>query len=143
MAYKYSTPLAEKSARAVGIQLPISRKVAIEICNAIRGKNIEFAKKLLDSVIAGKQAIAYKRFNGDVGHRKGNMAAGRYPMKASAEILNIIKSAEANAQYKELMVKNLVISHISAKNGVRQFTGGRSRTLNKRTHIEVVVQEKQ
>ena len=53
----------------------ISAKASVEICNMIRNKPIETAKKILERVIEKKQAVPYKRFNMEIPHRKGNIAA--------------------------------------------------------------------
>ncbi|MBD3318615.1 50S ribosomal protein L22 [Candidatus Woesearchaeota archaeon] len=143
MTVKLSVPTSEKSAAAHGMFLPISMKAAVEICGYLRGKKLARAKTILENVIAEKQPIPYTRFNGDVGHRKGNIAAGRYPIKACTEILTVVKSAEANAQFKGLLAKDLVLKQICAKQGGKQYRYGRHRGRRaKRTHIEVVVEEK-
>src|SRR3989338_7007913 len=98
---------------ANGASLKISTKQSIEICRLLRNKTTEKAKKLLERVIEKKQAVPYIRHNHEIPHRKGNMMAGRYPIKASKEILRLIKNAEANAINKG-MASNLIISHISA-----------------------------
>ena len=129
-------------ARANGSSIPVSFKHSIEICNFIRGKNVNYAKNVLSGVIKEKQTIPFKRFDGDVGHKKG-MAAGRYPKKASKEILDMINLVEANAQFKGLNTSNLVITHINANKAslVTHFGRKRSRRA-KRTNVEIVVQEK-
>lgn len=129
-------------ARAIGRSLPISFKQSIEICNFIRNKSINYAKNTLNGVVNEGRAIPFKRFNKDVGHKK-NMAAGRYPKKASSEILNLINNVEANAQFKGLNTSNLVITHINANKAslVTHFGRKRSRRA-KRTNVEIVVQEK-
>lgn len=142
MAYKYSVEIAENQAKAVGVSLPISTKVSIEICKHIRGKRVEKAKKILDTAINLEQAIPYTRFNKDVGHKKGNIAAGRFPIKACTQIKKLILSAEANAQSKGLS-SDLIIKHISAQQGPKSWHYGRKkRRQMKRTHIELVLEEK-
>ena len=119
--------------------LRISMKESYEVCNLIRNKTAEKAKSILNDVINMKSAVPYKRYLRDTPHRAGNMAAGRYPIKACTEILKLIKSAEANAQNKGLS-QNLIISHISAHKGSKQFHfGSKRRTLMKNTHIDLVV----
>src|SRR3989344_1706060 len=95
-----------------GNNLGISRKASIEICSFIRNKTTENAKKILEKVIQKKEAVPFKRFTGNIAHKRGNIAAGRYPIKASQAILNLIKGVEANARHKG-MSSNLVIDHIS------------------------------
>jgi large subunit ribosomal protein L22 len=132
----------ENMARALGKSLPISFKQAIEICNFIRNRNIGYARDVLSRVIEHKQAIPFRRFNDNIGHKKSIMA-GRYPKRASMEILNLINSVEANAQFKGLNTANLVITHITANKASKAMHFGRKRSrLSKRTNVEVIVQEK-
>ena len=60
----------EHSASAKGDSLPISTKHCIEICNYIRKKNLQKAKDLLQLAIDKKRAVPFKKFKGDVGHKK-------------------------------------------------------------------------
>lgn len=122
--------------------LGISTKKSVEICRLLRNKSTEKAKKILERVIEKKEAVPYKRYLHEIPHRKGNIAAGGYPIKASKIILSLIKNAEANAQNKG-MSSNLVISHISAHKGERQSRYGRKMGQKaKRTHIKIIVEEK-
>lgn len=144
MANRYSTKdyNKENMARALGISLPISFKQSIEICNFIRNKDVNYAKGVLSEVIDHKRAIPFKRFNKDMGHKK-RVGPGRYPKKASTEILNLINHVEANAQFKGLNTANLVITHINANKGSKVMHFGRKRSREaKRTNIEIAVQEK-
>ncbi len=132
----------ELMARAAGRDLSISTKQSIEICNNIRKKPLKQAKRILEDAITQRRAIRYTRFNKNIGHKPG-MAAGRYPVKAATNILAILKSAEANAQVKGLNTGNLALIHASAHKAARPMHYGRQRgTLMKRTHVEIVLQEK-
>ena len=131
MVYKYASQKYSKDhmAKAVGTSLPISVKKSVEVCNFIRHRNLATAQKLLEEVMAMKRAVPYKRFNSDTGHKAGKgMAAGRYPVKTCQEILGVLKSVEANAQFKGLSTANLVISHICANEAARPFHHGRNLT---------------
>lgn len=131
----------DNMARAFGRSLPISFKQSIEICNFIRNKKVDYAKNVLRRVIDHKQAIPFKRFNDNTGHKK-NMMAGRYPEKASMEILSLLSSAESNAQFKGLNTSNLEIMHITANKASKAIHSGRKKSrLAKRTNLEIVVQE--
>ncbi len=140
-SYKYSTKIGEKEAAAVGIALPISTKQAIEICSFIRGKKLERAKVMLSNVIDEKIAVPFKRFTDGVGHRKGKIASGRYPKKACSLILNLMNSAQANAQFKGLSSVDLMVRHISAQKSSNTPKYGRRRAFTKRTSIEIVLSE--
>jgi large subunit ribosomal protein L22 len=93
----------EKMARATGKELHISPKHSVEVCRAIRGLPVTSAIDLLENVIAKKEAIAFKRYNQMVPHRRrngysGKGGPGRYPVKAAKAILRVIESAQANAE---------------------------------------------
>jgi len=112
MTYKYATEYnKEIMAKAVGRSLPISKKFTVEVCNFIRGKSITNAKKILENVVAGKQAIPFRRYNSDLSHKRG-IGPGRYPKNVCNEVIQLIESVEANAQFKGLNTSNLKISHI-------------------------------
>ena len=128
--------------KIVGRSLPVSTKFSVEICNFIRKKKVEDAKQILSKVADGKMAIPFKRFNRDLSHKKG-MGPGRFPKKAVEEILQLLESVEANAQFKGINTADLYISHICAHLASRPWRYGRQRRRKaKRTHIEIVVQEK-
>ena len=132
----------DHSAKARVNAAAVSTKHCIEICNYIRKKNLQKAKDLLKLTIEKKKPIPFKRFFHDVGHRKGDLTSGRYPIKACTEILNVLDSAEANAQFKGLNTSNLIISHISANKASTPWRYGRQiRRKAKRTNVEVVVEE--
>jgi large subunit ribosomal protein L22 len=130
-------------AKSLGLALPISTRHSVEICKEIRGKKLEKAKSFLESVIAMKSPVRFRRYNKDVGH-KPKVGPGRYPVKACAHILDVVKSAESNALYKGLNVNSLFLVHISAQAAARTWRYGRhTRRRNKRTNIEVVLEEKE
>lgn len=132
----------ENMAKVVGSALPISTKFSVEICNFIRNKKISEAKKILQKVIFGKEAIPFKIFNRGLSHKK-SLGPGRYPKKAAEEILNLLESVEANAQFKGMNTSDLQIIHINAHLASRPWRYGRQRRRKaKRTHVEVIVEEK-
>ncbi|MBI4441151.1 50S ribosomal protein L22 [Candidatus Woesearchaeota archaeon] len=143
MAYHYATQLNnEHTARAVGRSLPISTKFSVEICNHLRHRKLEDAKKILERVTMLREAIPMKRYTFDLGHKPGSVGPGRYPVKACKNILELLDSVEANAQFKGLNTSLLQIVHICAhKASIPMHGGRRGGRKNKRTHLEVVVQE--
>lgn len=132
----------EHSSKAVGRSLPISTKHSVEICRCIRNKPIERAKNILKDAISKKKPIPFKRFK-TISHKPGKMASGRYPVKASKEILQLVESAEANAQFKGLNVSNLIVSHICAHKASTPYHYGRQkRRKMKRTNVEILLEER-
>lgn len=132
----------EKCAVAKGNNLSISWKASYEIANAIRNKDVKKVIAFLERVIVKKQAVPYKRFNSDVGHRPGKMASGRYPIEAATKILAVVKNAVSNAKDKGLDDSSLELVHVSTCQGPGQWHYGRQRRRKmKSTHIDVVVKE--
>ncbi|HIP24929.1 MAG TPA: 50S ribosomal protein L22 [Archaeoglobus profundus] len=117
--YSYQPADETKAAKAMGYEMPISFKHAVEICRELRGKKLEEAKKILEDVIALGKPIPFKRYKKKVAHKSGlhKWYAGRYPQKAARYILKVLKNLEANAIYKGLDVSKLVIVHAQAKKG--------------------------
>lgn len=136
----YSTKVAEKEAKAVGRSLPISHQHSTEVCAFIRGKSLEQAKKMLAQIIDLKLAVPFRRSKMDLSHKKG-IAAGRYPVKACTEMLKLLESAEANAQFKGLSTADLLVRHICSQRGPTSPHYGRLGRNAKRSHIEVVLCE--
>ena len=130
-------------AKASGMSLPISTKQSIEICNFIRNKTLEKAKAILERVLEKKEAIPFKRFGSDTGHKRGAIGAGRYPQKTAKEILKVLDSVEANAQAKGLNSNDLKIIQLIANKASTPWRFGRKRRRKtKRTHIEIIVKSK-
>jgi len=138
--YAFQGYIKETMARAFGSDLPISWKTATMICNAIRNKSLQEAKDFLNAVIQKKKAVKMTRYNFDRGHKKG-IGPGRFPVKASKEILKIIESAEANARQKNLT--DLQLKHICVHRASKPWHYGRQRRRQmKRAHVEVVIAQK-
>ena len=142
MRHKYPVKIEKESmAYVAGINLGISSKVSIEISSWLRGKSLTKAKSMLERVIAMEQAVPYRRFNKDVGHKPG-IGPGRYPVKASSEFLDLLKSAESNAVDKGINAQDLFIFHISADRAAQQWKYGRQRRRKaKRTHVKIVLKD--
>ena len=131
-------------AKASATSLPISTKQSIEICNYLRNKGLEKAKAILERVLEKKEAIPFKRFGSDTGHKRGKIASGRYPQKTAKEILKVLNSVEANAQVKGLSTSDLKIIKLLANKASSPWRYGRqTRRKAKRTHIEIVVKSKE
>lgn len=130
----------EHLAKASAQSLPLSTKHCIEVCRYLKYKNTLQAKKILTEVIALKKVVPFKRFKHNIGHKPG-LAAGRFPQKAARQILRLIKSAEANAQFKGLNTSCLKITKLLANRAAIPLTGRRHRTSTKRTNLEIEVRE--
>lgn len=131
----------ENIAKVHGKSMPISTKQAIEISNFIRGRKVDDAIKLLEHVVKKDVAVPFRRFSGDVGHKR-KIGSGRYPEKASKEIIRLLSSLNANAQFKGLNTSNLVINKICANKASSTWHYGRKmRRKMKRSNIEIIAKE--
>lgn len=130
----------EHMARVIGRALPISTKQCIEICNFIRYKDLGKVKDTLNKITEKKVAVPFKRFRG-IGHKR-KIGPGRFPIKASKEILKLSESVEANAQFKGLDTSSLFIKHIKADKASKTWHYGRKRRKMKRTTVEIIVEER-
>ena len=131
----------ENIATASKESAPISMKNSVEISSFIRGKNTDKAKNLLLKVLEKKVAVPFKRYYHDISHKKGNIAAGRYPIATAKYFLEIINDVEANAKQKG-MVQPYKIIYLVANKGPKTWHYGRTRGITtKRTHLEIKVRE--
>ena len=147
--YSITDTDVEKTAKASGRELRVSPKHAREVCRTIKGMKVEQAKDYLNQVIMKKKPVPFRRFNKKVGHRHGleKAFAGRYPVNAARQVLNVLEGAEANAEYKGLDLERLKIIHASAYPGmkIKRFTprafGRSSPRFNTLSHVELVLEE--
>ena len=137
----------DRSSRAMGYELHISPKHSREICSKIRSMRTPAAKQYLEDVIVLKQAVPFKRYTAGVGHRRGKMAAGRYPVRAASAILTVLVNAENSAEDRGLEPDTMRISHIATKKG-RTIRGiipramGRATAKNTETvTVELILEE--
>jgi large subunit ribosomal protein L22 len=146
--WKYSIKELDpaRTVKCAGRELRISPKAATEICRSIKGMKLAEAKELLESVIAKKRAIPYRRYKKEVPHRnlQEKWYAGRYPVKAARKILKLLEELEANAEYKGLDIEKLKIIHAASQRGMKikkyipRAFGRSSPHFETLTHIELV-----
>ena len=101
----------KEEALARGLNLHASKKHCMYISDFIKGKPIDQAIKELQEVIAMKRAIPFK---GEIPHRKGNMMSGRFPVKASIQIINVLKALKGNSIVNGLDLERTRITFASA-----------------------------
>eukprot|EP00747_Dinoflagellata_sp_TGD_P119822 gnl/TRDRNA2_/TRDRNA2_173098_c0_seq3.p2 gnl/TRDRNA2_/TRDRNA2_173098_c0~~gnl/TRDRNA2_/TRDRNA2_173098_c0_seq3.p2 ORF type:complete len:183 (-),score=52.17 gnl/TRDRNA2_/TRDRNA2_173098_c0_seq3:76-624(-) len=142
-----------KSCKAAGVDLHIHYKNTYEVGQAIRGMNLQAAKKYLEAVCERKQCIPFRRHTGCIGRtpqaKAFKMSQGRWPVKSCKVVLDLLKNAESNGEFKNLDTDNLDIYHIQV-NAARQ---GRRRTycahgrsnpyMSSPCHVEMIFQEKE
>lgn len=137
----------EGTAKAIGRELDISPKASVEVCREIRGMMVEDAVTYLEQVISLKKPVSYRRYKKQIGHRKGKkFGAGRFPKKTAKAILDVVRHAQHNAEYKGLDSDNMKIVHISSSRGMKvegymPRAHGRSSPFNhETTNVEVVLE---
>ena len=150
-SWKYSVQGLDpdKTAIASGRDLRIKPKVSREICHQLKGMKLEEAKVHLEGVMEKKIAVPYYRYRGKIPHRKELQGhdAGRFPEKAAGEILKVLESVKANAEFKGLYADRLRIIHVAAHKGrvIRKYIprafGRASPYFKHLTHVEVAVEE--
>ncbi len=114
-----------------GLNLSMGYKVGADICSMIRSRDIDTAIKRVEEVIAFKRAVMTNKREGPHRHGKG-MMAGRYPVKACADFLKLLKNLKANAIYHELELEKCIIFCKADKASQPYKRGG---TRMKRTHV--------
>ena len=109
----------DKTAFASGREMQISHKHAREICKTIKGMLVEDAKTFLEAVIEKKKSVPFRRYNRKVPHRSDLVGwdAGRYPVKASTKLLEVLNSLEKNAESRGLEVDRLLLFHAASQKG--------------------------
>lgn len=118
-----------------GIDLGISTKHAIAVCNFIRNKNIDSAINNLENVKQMKIAIPMK---GEIPHKKGMKFAsgsGRYPINAVKEFLRLLNSLRTNAIYNEMELEKFKIFCMANKASRQHKRFGQRKF--KRTHVQI------
>lgn len=83
---------------------------------AIRKLPLRRAVRYLKNVTEKKECIPFRRFNGGVGRcaqaKQFGTTQGRWPKKSAEFLLQLLRNAESNADFKGLDVDRLVIDHI-------------------------------
>jgi large subunit ribosomal protein L22 len=88
-----------------------SYKDLTQVCNSIKGMQVEVAVSYLQLAAEGEIPVLYRRHNRNLGHRRElGGQKGRYPHKAARIVLNALKSAMANGRD----LKNLSVLCASA-----------------------------
>jgi len=143
----------DRMARASGRDLHISPKEAMEICGAIKYMQLDTAIRYLERVSEKKEGVPYRRFKRNVPHHpeiasRFGIPSGRYPIKASTEVLGVLRNAKANAENKGLDTERLRINHACAqramqiKNQIQRAFGKSTPYFHPLTHVEIIVEEK-
>lgn len=102
--YSREAENSTKSCKASGSDLRVHFKNTCVTANAIKKMSLKKAKKYLEDVMAKKQAIPFRFFNGCVGrHAQAKMTGAtqcRWPVKSCQFLLHLLKNAESNAEVR-------------------------------------------
>merc|ERR1712014_4521 len=144
---------ATKAAKARGSNLRVHFKNTRETAQAIKSMPLHRASKYLKNVIAHKEIVPFRRFMGGVGrHAQAKVhgtAQGRWPLKSAEFLLQLLKNAESNAEYKGLDPDHLVIEHIQVNRAPKmrrrsyRAHGRINPYMSSPCHIEVCLVEKE
>merc|ERR1719161_2961226 len=114
--------------------------------------NLRNAQKYLEAVCEKKQCIPFRKYTGCIGRtpqaKAFKMSQGRWPIKSAKIVLDLLRNAESNADFKNLDSDNLTVTHAQ----VNRAQGGRRRTYRAHgrinpympspCHIQMILQEK-
>ncbi len=117
MGISYSVEVdEERSAKAMGRELSVSKKDAVELCRHVKGLPLGDAWDTLRAIADGEEPVPLKKHNSGVGHRSNidGWDAGRFPKKAAESLLDILYNAEANADNQGYDPDEMVVEHIAA-----------------------------
>ncbi|MEM0482396.1 MAG: 50S ribosomal protein L22 [Nitrososphaerota archaeon] len=124
-------------------EVDLSPKWSREVCAAIKGLRLQDARRLLEDVVKGKRMIPYRRYRKLRAHHSQTKGPGGYPVKVARQLLKLLDSLEANAEFKGLDTDRLVVVHAQAHKGrmVKKFfprAFGRASPHNRTlVHIEI------
>ena|SRR3989344_835150 len=126
-------PTVKKIARTetvvYGRNLGMSTKESVAVADYVRNKNVDRAIADLEAVLLYKRAVPMR---GEVPHRKGNMMAGRYPMKTVKNFIMLVKSLKANAIMHEMPLEQYKIFAMAsqASRPYKRFGQGKIKRSN-------------
>lgn len=118
-----------KTAIAKGTNAVVSLKTSRLLLREIKGKKVDKVKKFLEGLTKEKRDVD-----------------GQYHTKTAKKLLEIVKSAEANAKNKTMNVEKLFVRNARADKAERRILA-KSRTphrgrVGKSASIEIVVEER-
>merc|ERR1719198_1498224 len=112
---------------------------------------LKTAQQYLQDVCEKKRCIPFRKYTGCCGRtaqaKEFKMSQGRWPVKSAKIILNLLRNAESNAEFKNLDTENLEIQHIqvnAAQQGRRRTYRAHGRIgpyMSCPSHIEMILEE--
>merc|ERR1712215_295464 len=124
-----------------------------ETARTIKHMHLRRAVVFLKNVIEMKECVPFRRFNGGVGRcaqaKHWKTTQGRWPKKSAEFLLQMLKNAESNAEFKGLDTDHLVIDHIQVNRApkMRRRTyrahGRINAYMSSPCHVEMILVEKE
>ena len=150
---KKGTINPEKVVKCRGSNLRVHFKNTRETAMALKGMSLNRAQKYLNNVLAHKEAIPFRRYNGGPGRHAQAKIYGvsqcRWPEKSVRFLLDLLQNAQANAEGKELSPEKLVLDHVQVNRAPthRRRTyrahGRISSYMGSPCHVEMVLSVKE
>ena len=143
----------DQVARAKGSDLRVHFKNTWQVSRRIRGMKLRKAQAYLNDVLAHKRCIPYIRFNHACGRTpqakewKESNGQGRWPRKSVTLVQNLLKNAEANAEFKGLTVDELKVGHIQVNRAqkirrrVYRAHGRVGAFMSSPCHVELILEK--
>jgi large subunit ribosomal protein L22 len=135
MGISYSVEVdEERSAKAMGRELSISKKDAVELCRFLKGRSLDDARETLTAVADGDEPVPLKKHNSGSGHTSGidGWDAGGFPKKAAEAIDDVLYNAKMNAEEQGFDTDEMAVDHIAAHK-VGESRGMKPRAMGRAT----------
>ncbi|MEW6748620.1 MAG: uL22 family ribosomal protein, partial [Candidatus Micrarchaeota archaeon] len=140
----YSSNIPENCACARLESVNASYKDLSQVCGRIRSKKTGWALVFLEKAADGEIPVLYNKHNRNLGHRRElGGRKGRYPKKAAAVVLKLLRSAIANGHAKGLGSEYTIFAASANKKEIypRMASKGRqARSYLETSRIEIVLQ---
>merc|ERR1719444_783227 len=132
----------------MGADLRVHYKNTYETANAIKGRTLRNAQQYLEDVCQKKRCVPFRRYKGCIGRtpqaKEFKMSQGRWPIKSAKVLLDLLRNAESNAEFKNLAITHVQVSE--AQQGRRRTYRAHGRInayMNCPCHVEMILEEKE
>ena len=151
--YSREATNASKACKAKNVDVRVHYKNTYETAQAIKGMGLKGAQTYLQAVCEKTRCVPFQKHTGHIGRtpqaKAFKMSQGRWPVKSAKILIDLLRNAESNAEFKNLDTDNLTIQHIQvnpAQQGRRKTYRAHGRIgpyMNCPCHIEMILQEKE
>ncbi|MFH4979653.1 hypothetical protein AB6A40_006362 [Gnathostoma spinigerum] len=142
-----------KSCKARSFDVRVHFKNTHETARALKRMPLKRAMRFLENVKEKKEIVPFRRYNHCCGRKaqakNWGTTQGRWPVKSAEILLQLLRVAESNGEYKGLDTDHLVIEHIlvqrAAKRRRRTYRahGRINPYMSSQCHVEVILSEKE